>query len=135
MSPTNTTISCSFCTANDWFAFGSRLLTCVKETQKPISSIILYKFISSDPELPKKLAQFWTLSNCFLTGRSRDGLRLAAALCYISHHLYHTNIEKSWVDVLTGIIFSEKWELEPLVIPYRKYKEANLLIAHGVVDV
>jgi len=132
---TKTTISCSFCTANDWFDFGSRLLTCVKETQKPILSTILYKFTSPDPALPKKLAQFWTLSNCFLWERSRDGLRLAAALCYISHHLYNTNIPKSDLEVLTGIIYSENWKLKPLVIPYRKYNEANLLIAHGVVDV
>jgi hypothetical protein len=135
MSLSNTTISCSLCQANDWFAFGSRLLTCVKEMQKPISNTVLYKFTNPDPDIPKKLLQFWTSSNCFLKGRPRDGLRLAAAFCYISHHLYHTSIKKSYVEVLAGIIYSEKWELEPLVIPHRKYKEANLLIAHRVVDV
>jgi len=131
----NKSISCSFCTADDWFAFGSKLLTCVKNTHKPISSIILYKFTDPDPQLPKKLAQFWTLTNCFLKGRSRDGLRLAAALCYISHHLYHTDIDKSDLRALTRIIYSEEWDLEPLVIPWRKYKEAYLLIAHQVIDV
>lgn len=110
-------------------------MTCVKNTHKPISSIILYKFTDPDPQLPKKLAQFWTLTNCFLKGRSRDGLRLAAAFCYISHHLYHTDIEKSDLQALTRIIYSEEWDLEPLVIPWRKYKKAYLLIAHQVIDV
>jgi len=129
-----TTISCSFCSADDWFAFGSKLLTCVKDARKPISSKILYQFTYPDPRLPKKLAQFWTLSNCFLTGRSRAGLRLVAALCYISHHLYHTEIASADMKVLTEMVFNEKWNIEPLVIPCRKYKHANFLIAHQVVD-
>jgi len=111
------------------------LLTCVEDTHKPISNIILYKFTEPDPQLPKKLAEFWNLTNCFLKGRSRDGLRLAAAFCYISHHLYHTDIENADLQALTNIIYAEEWELEPLVIPWRKYKEAYLLIAHQVIDV
>jgi len=134
MTPINTTITCSFCSADDWFSFGSKLLTCVKDATKPISSIILYKFTYPDRQLSRKLAQFWRLSNCFITGRSRDGLRLAAALCYISHHLYHTEIENTDIEMLTEMVYAEQWNLEPLVIPWRKYKEANFLIAHGVVD-
>jgi len=134
MIQANTTISCSFCSADDWFAFASKLLTCVKDAHSPISSQMLYKFIYPDPQLPKKLAQFWTLSNCFLTGRSRDGLRLAAALCYICHYLYHTKIARADMDVLTEMVYNEKWNIEPLVIPWRKYKHANFLIAHQVVD-
>jgi len=134
MIQANTTISCSFCSADDWFAFGSKLLTCVKDARKPISCKILYQFTYPDPRLPNKLAQFWILSNCFLTGRSRDGLRVAAALCYISHHLYHTQIASADMEVLTEMVFNEKWNIEPLVIPRRKYKHANFLIAHQVVD-
>jgi len=33
------------------------------------------------------------------------------------------------------MIFGERWEVAALVIPYRKYREANILIAHSVVDV
>jgi len=110
-------------------------LKCVEDTQKPISNIILYKFTEPEPQLPNKLAEFWKLTNCFLLGRSRDGLRLAAVFCYISHHLYHTDIEKSDLQTLTSIIYAERWELEPLVIPWRKYKAACRLIAHQVIDV
>jgi len=111
------------------------LLKCVEDTPIPISSVILYKFTEPDPQLPNKLAEFWALTNCFLKGRSRDGLRLAAVFCYISHHLYHTDIDKSALQTLTSIIYSEQWELEPLVIPWRKYEAAYHLIAHQVIDV
>eukprot|EP00495_Collosphaeridae_sp_1-RS-2012_P000561 TRINITY_DN104_c0_g1_i1.p1 TRINITY_DN104_c0_g1~~TRINITY_DN104_c0_g1_i1.p1 ORF type:complete len:539 (-),score=56.39 TRINITY_DN104_c0_g1_i1:40-1656(-) len=38
------------------------------------------------------------------------------------------------MEVLTEMVYNEKWHLEPLVIPWRKYKQANFLIAHQVVD-
>jgi len=108
MGRRNASISCSFCVAEDWFDFGVRLLNCVAEMLKPIPSKYLYTFSESDPDLPCKLTKFWTLCNCFLSGKSRNGLRLAAAFCYISHYLYHNDLNDSDMEVLTEMIFGER---------------------------